>query len=220
MGSTPGYVWTTAIVGAVLALPLWRITQHAITLVHEGGHALIGLMFGGVFGKGKIELNRGGGGSTHIEVHGLGDVLSDLAGYLGPSVVGYAGAQMLVHDFEPRSVLMISLAFSIFVLVLVRNAFGLLVAGATVVLLWTAVTRAEPAAQRGIAYVWVWFVLMGSTRTIPALIYATARQEGKTDAEHLQQSTHISDVLWLLVFWLGTLAALVFGGALMLRHAA
>lgn len=219
MGSTPGYVWTAAILGAVLALPLWRITQHAITLAHEGGHALIGLMFGGVWDKKKIHLRADGSGTTYIEVKGIGHVLTGLGGYLGPSVVGYSGAQMLVHDLEPRSVLMMSLAFSIFVLVLTRNAFGLVVAGATVLLLWVGVTRAEPDAQRGMAYVWVWFVLMGSTRTIPNLFWAMKRQDS-SDAAILEKSTHIGDVVWLFIFWLGTLAALVHGGAIMLRHAA
>jgi hypothetical protein len=88
-----------------------------------------------------------------------------------------------------------------------------------VFLLWVVVTRAEPTAQRGIAYVWVWFMLMGSTRYIPPLIYGTAAKKG-SDANQLESTTHIGDVVWLFVFWLGTLAALVHGGALMLRHAA
>lgn len=219
MEPAPGYVWTTGVVAAVLALPLFRISGHAITLAHEGGHALIGLLFGGKLGKKKIGLFPDGSGVTYIENKGLGAVLMLLAGYLGPSAVGYAGAQMLVHDFEPRAVLMVSLVFSLFVLVLTRNGFGLLVSGTTVGLLWVSVTRAEPAAQRAIAYIWVWFLLMGSTRIIPHLARGVALQQGTEDPEHLQSVTRIGDVVWLFVFWLGTLAALVHGGVIMLRHA-
>jgi hypothetical protein len=140
-----------------------------------------------------------------------------MAGYLGPSVVGFAGAQMLLHDFSPQSVLVLGLVFATFVLVLTRNAFGLLVAGTTVLLLWFAVTRAEGDLQRGIAYVWVWFLLMGSTRQIPQLYWGMLQQSGKSDPEQLQGVTHIGDVVWLFLFWLGTLAALVYGGALLLR---
>jgi hypothetical protein len=219
MESAPGYVWTTGVVAAVLALPLWGFSTHAITLAHEGGHALLGMLFGGKLGKKKVHLNRDGGGFTNIEMSGLGRVPMLLAGYLGPSAVGYAGAQMLVHDFEPRAVLMLSLVFAVFVLILTRNPFGLLVSVGTIVLLWVSVTRAAPSAQRAIAYIWVWFMLMGGARKIPDLYYGMLRQKGESDAEQLQNATLIGDVVWLFVFWLGTLAALVHGGAIMLRHA-
>src|ERR1700760_2700542 len=105
MGSVPGYVWTTGVVAAVLALPLWRVSLYAITVAHEGGHALIGLLFGGKLGKKKIHLFPDGGGVTYIENKGVGRVLMLLAGYLGPSAVGYAGAELLVHDVSPGTVL-------------------------------------------------------------------------------------------------------------------
>jgi hypothetical protein len=219
METAPGYVWTTGVVAAVLALPLWRFSVHAITLAHEGGHALIGMLLGGKFGKKKVHLNRDGGGFTNIEISGLGRVLMLLAGYLGPSAVGYAGAMMLTHDMEPRSVLMLSMVFAVFVLVLTRNPFGLLVSVVTIALLWVSVTRAEVTAQRAIAYIWVWFLLMGGARKIPDLYVGMLAQKGKSDAEQLQKATLIGDVVWLFVFWLGSVAALVYGGALMLRHA-
>jgi hypothetical protein len=219
MEGAPGYVWTTGVVAAVFALPLWRFSMHAITLAHEGGHALIGLLLGGKFGKNKVHLNRDGGGFTNIEMSGVGRVPMLLAGYLGPSAVGYAGVVMLVHDMPPRAVLIVGLIFAIFVLVLTRNAFGLLVSAATIALLWVSTTRAEPAAQRAIAYVWVWFLLMGGARKIPDLYYGMLTQKGGSDAEQLQKATLVGDVVWLFVFWLGAVAALVHGGALMLRHA-
>ena len=218
MGSAPGYAWTTAVVAAVLALPLWPFSMHAITLAHEGGHALIGMLFGGKFGKQKVHLHADGGGFTNIEVSWPARIPMLLAGYLSPSAVGYGGAQLLVHDFDPKSVLVLSLVFAVFVLVLTRNPFGLLVSVATIALLWVSVTRAEPGAQRAIAYIWVWFLLMGGARKIPDLYYGMLRQKGESDAEQLQQATLIGDVVWLFVFWLGAMAALVHAGALMLRH--
>ena len=202
MAASPGLAWTTAVVAFVLAVPLWRISMYAITLAHEGGHALIGLLLGGKLDKKKIVLNRDGGGTTHLVIGGLGRFLMLLAGYLGPSAVGYAGVQMLIHGFPPRTILIVNLVFAVFVLVLTRNPFGLLVAAGTVALLWVAAMRAAPEAQRVFAYVWVWFMVMGSTR----------------DAELLQKHTHVGDVVWLFVFWLGTVAALVYGGAVLLRH--
>ncbi|MBL7254839.1 M50 family metallopeptidase [Paractinoplanes lichenicola] len=218
MDAPPGLAWSTAVVGFVLAMPLFKITHHAITLAHEGGHALIGLIFGGKLLKKKVHLTSDGGGATHIEIGGLGRVFMLLAGYLGPSVVGLSGALMLVHGFEPSAVIMLSLVFGIFVLVLTRNAFGLLVAAGTVGLLWVLVSRATDQVQLVFAYVWVWFMLMGSTRMIPRVFWGVRQQKGVQDPELLEKHTHIGDVVWLFLFWIGTLGALVYGGAMMLRH--
>jgi hypothetical protein len=216
MAASDGLALTTAIVAFVFAMPLWRFSMHAITVAHEGGHALFGILFGGSVSR--IDLNADGGGATKLRIAGFGRFLALLAGYLGPSAIGFAGSQMLVRDFDPRTVLMVSLVFTSFVLVLTRNLFGLLVAGGTAAILWVVTTRAADATQLAFAYVWVWFLLMGSTRKIPDLYWSMVKQTGKSDAELVQKHTWIGDVVWLFVFWLGTIAALVYGGALMLRH--
>jgi hypothetical protein len=168
--AAPGVAVTTAVVAFVLALPLWRFSMHAITVAHEGGHALVGMVLGGKIKR--IEIGRAGGGATTLAISGLPRFFELLAGYLGPSVVGFAGAQMIVHDFSPRSVLILSLVFTCFVLILVRDFFSLLVVAGTIAVLWTVAMRAEPPAQLSFAYVWVWFMLMGSTRKIPDLFWS------------------------------------------------
>jgi hypothetical protein len=187
------------------------------TIAHEGGHALVGMLLGGKIKK--VEIDRSGGGGTTMSISGLPRFFELLAGYLGPSVVGFIGAEMIVHGFQPRSVLMLSLVFTAFVLILVRDFFSLLVAAGAVVVLWLVVTRAPASTQLGFAYVWVWFMLMGSTRKIPDLFWSMKSAKGESDAEKLGKLTHIGDVVWLFVFWLGTVAALIYGGALLLRHA-
>jgi hypothetical protein len=218
MASDLGMAWSTGVAAFVFTVPLWRFSQHAITVVHEGGHALFGLLFGGKVSR--IELNADGGGGTMVAIKGAGRILTLLAGYLGPSLVGFSGAQMLVHGFEPRSVLLLSLVFSAFVLVLTRNLFGLLVAAGTVGLLWVVAIRSPQPVQLGFAYVWVWFLLMGSTRKIPDLYWSMLTKTGTSDAERLETHTHIGDVVWLFIFWLGSVAALIYGGALMVRNTA
>ena len=70
------------------------------------------------------------------------------------------------------------------------------------------------------AYVWVWFLLMGGARQVPELFWVIRDGDTTNDAAQLQGQTLIGDVVWLFLFWLLSLGALVYGGALLLRHAA
>lgn len=211
-----GIALTTAVVAWVAAVPLWRFTTHAITIAHEGGHALFGLLFGRAVRA--ITVTRGGGGSTRF---GDGDgwlaiVVSFLAGYLGPSIFGLAGAWMLVHGFQPRAVLLMTLALMTLLLLMVRNLFGLLAVPATAAVVWAVAMRADPAAQTVFAYIWVWFLLMGGARQIPEL-YRNWRAGTEPDTAVLASKTMTSSAFWVVVFWLASLSALVYGGALLLR---
>jgi hypothetical protein len=212
-----GTAWSAALVGFVAAVPLWRWTTHVITIAHEGGHALFGWLFGSTIKWIKI-TSDGGGGTMPVDENAVSRFISLLAGYLGPSIFGFGGAWMLVHDFDPRSVLLLSLVFLFGVLIMVRNVFGLFAVLVTGALLWVVAMRAEATVQLVFAYVWVWFLLMGGTRQIPELFLGVRGNDASTDAAHLQRHTYIGDVVWLFVFWLLSLGALVYGGALMLRH--
>jgi hypothetical protein len=126
---------------------------------------------------------------------------------------------MLVHDVSPRAVLFLSLVFLVGVLVMIRNLFGLLVVVAIGALLWLVTMRAAAPVQQVFAYIWVWFMLIGGARQIPELFWGVKAGDTSTDPALLQRHTHVSDVLWLGVFWLGSVAALIYGGALLLRYA-
>lgn len=217
MEASPGLAWTTGIVAFVFTVPLWRFTQHTITIAHEGGHALFAVLMGRSVAA--IRTTSDGGGSTVSGGAGaLGFFVTGLAGYLGPSLFGFGGVLLLVHDFPPRSVLLVSMALLAGVLVMIRNLFGLFSVLATGAVLWAVAMRSEPPVQLVFAYVWVWFLLMGGTRQIPELLVVIASGDTTNDAGVLHSQTHIGDVVWLFVFWLGSLAALVWGGALLLRH--
>jgi hypothetical protein len=217
VSDVPNVAWTAAVVAWVAAVPLWRFSTHAITVAHEGGHALFGLLFGGRVHR--ITISGGGAGETVLTTRGLARFMSLVAGYLGPSLFGFVGATMLVHDVSPRVVLFLSLVFLVGVLVMIRNLFGLLVVVAIGALLWLVTMRAAAPVQQVFAYIWVWFMLMGGARQIPELFWGVKAGDTSTDPALLERHTHVSDVLWLGVFWLGSVAALIYGGALLLRYA-
>ncbi|NMO50378.1 M50 family metallopeptidase [Actinoplanes sp. TBRC 11911] len=214
-----GMAWTTGVVAFVAAVPLWRFTTHAITIAHEGGHAMFGSLVG-LFVK-KVTIDRGGGGTSFTkepkDLSLLQILAVGLTGYLGPSIFGFAGAWMLVHDISPRSVLLMTLVLMAMLLVMVRSLFGFLAVPLTGALIWVVAMRSTEQVQLVFAYIWIWFLLMGGTRQIPEL-FSVWKQGGEPDTGNLAVRTGLSTAFFVALFWLLSVAALVYGGVLLLRH--
>jgi hypothetical protein len=218
MAGSLGMAWSTGVVAFVAAVPLWRYTTNAITIAHEGGHAVFGWMFGTAVKHVKI-FHAGSGEMLPGRENAVSKFVSLVAGYLGPSIIGFAGVQLLVHDFDPRAVLLLSLAFLAAVLIMVRNLFGVFVILFVGAILWVVAMRSTEPVQLVFAHVWVWFLLMGGARQVPELFWTIHSGDNSNDAAQLQGQTLIGDVVWLFLFWLLSLGALVYGGAMLLRHA-
>jgi hypothetical protein len=216
----PGMAWTTGVVAFVAAVPLWRYTTHAITIAHEGGHAMFGSLTGLLVKR--IRVDSDGGGSTGFDkelkdLSVLQTLAAGLAGYLGPSMFGLAGAWMLVHGVAPRSILLMTLVLMAMLLVMVRNVFGLFAVPFTGALIWVVAMRSTEQVQLVFTYCWVWFLLIGGARQIPDLYFGW-QLGGEPDTGALSNKTHLSSAFYVALFWLGSLVALVVGGVLLLRH--
>ena len=139
-----------------------------------------------------------------------------LAGYLGPSAVGLGGVFLLMHD-RSDWVLWISVGLLALLVLKMGNPLGFVAAIGTGVVLWYVATHWSDQAQLAFTYAWVWFLLIGGARAITNLFWATHRGSTSSDAAVLQSRTMIGDVVWLGVFWLGAMAALVYGGVKLLH---
>ncbi|MBM2622141.1 M50 family metallopeptidase [Actinoplanes sp. LDG1-06] len=213
-----GLAWTTAVVAFIAAVPLWKITTHAITIAHEGGHAMFGSLTGLLVKRITVKPQGAGGTSFRQEKLGVFQTLAaGLAGYLGPSIFGLAGAWMLVHGISPRSILLMTLVLMAMLLVMVRNFFGFIAVPLTGLLVWAVAMRATEDVQLVFTYIWIWFLLMGGTRQIPEL-YGNWKAGGEADTGHLEKATGLSSAFFVALFWLGSMAALIYGGVLLLQH--
>jgi hypothetical protein len=90
-------------------------------------------------------------------------VLTFLAGYPAPSVLGLAGA-LLVADGRSRLMLWIAVGLLVVTLVLVRNGYGWLAVLATGVLIGYVAGWAPGRVQVGFAAALCWFLLLGGLR--------------------------------------------------------
>lgn len=81
--------WSAAVALALVAVgPLWRIVRLGVTLVHELGHALIGLAAGRKFTGFVLRADMSGHAVTRGKPRGFGLVATTWAGYPAPAVLG------------------------------------------------------------------------------------------------------------------------------------
>ena len=204
--------------GAVLALVVvvwtasWRVARGVVTIAHEGGHALVAVLAGRGLTGIRLHPDTSGVTVSTGARRGPGLVLTFLAGYPAPSVLGLAGA-LLVVDGRSRLMLWIALGLLVVTLVLVRNGYGWLVVLATGVLIGYVAGWAPARVQVGFAAALCWFLLLGGLRATREL---RPRRGGASDADMLARLTHVPGAVWRVFFWLVAGAAVVATGWLLL----
>lgn len=143
---------------------------------------------------------------------GLGVVLTLAAGYPAAPLLGLGGAALLGTG-HVTLLLWIATGLLLAMLVMVRNAYGVL----TVVLTGAAFLLVSwltgPEVQSVFAYAVVWFLLLGGIR--PAFELQLKRRHGgapDSDADQLSRLTHVPAGVWLFFFHAVSISALIGGG--------
>lgn len=197
---------TVAVIAAVLVVavpPVWQVLRLAVTLVHELGHALVGLAVGRRFTGFVLRGDMSGHAVTVGPARGVGRVVSTWAGYPAPAIVGAALVWAAGRGWA-APVLTVVLGICLLVLLRVRSlltAAVLLVAmGATAALWWWRddALQAQFLVATGIV------LLIGGWRHLGAVM--SSRTRG-SDPAVLASLTHVPAVLWTSSFVLVCAAA-------------
>ncbi|WP_405777361.1 M50 family metallopeptidase [Streptomyces sp. NBC_00859] len=209
--------WLVIVTGAVALLAvlphrIWRLTRNAVTIAHEGGHGLIALLTGRRLDGIRLHSDTSGLTVSRGKPSGIGMVLTAGAGYTAPPLLGLGGAWLLAAD-HITLFLWAACVLLLAMLVMIRNAYGALtviVTGAAFVLIsW--LTSSE--VQAAFAYTAVWFLLIGGVRPAFELQRKRVRgHAGDSDADQLGRLTHVPPTVWLLLFHVVSLCALIGGG--------
>ncbi|WP_431922894.1 M50 family metallopeptidase [Micromonospora wenchangensis] len=193
----------------------WRVARNAVTIAHEGGHALAALLTGRRLHGIRLHSDTSGLTLSAGRPTGPGMILTLLAGYVAPSLVGLGGAWLLGGN-RITLLLWVAVALLLAMLLLVRNVFGVLsllvTGGVVLVVSWYA----TPQVQAVFAWTSVWFLLFGGVR--PVFELQRLRSRGRmpeSDADQLAHLTPFPALLWVLVFGLVNLFALVVGAVLL-----
>jgi len=210
-------VLLTALAGllAVAFRPVWRIARNAVTIAHEGGHALFALLTGRRLRGIRLEFDTSGLTLSSGRPTGPGMMLTLLGGYIAPSLVGLLGAWLLGGN---RITLLLWLAVVLLLLMLIniRNLFGVLSLVITGAIVFAVSWYATPEVQAAFAYAGVWFLLFGGVR--PVFELQSLRRRGRmpeSDADQLAHVTHVPAIFWVGIFLAVNLAALVAGAFLL-----
>lgn len=193
----------------------WRIARNMITIAHEGGHALVAVLTGRRLTGIRLHSDTSGLTLSAGRPSGPGMVFTLLAGYLAPSLLGVAGAWLLGGN-RITLLLWIAVALLLVMLVMIRNVFGVVSVVVTGAVVLSVSWYASAQVQAAFAYAGVWFLLFGGVRPVGEL--QTLRRRGAlpgSDADQLAGVTRIPALLWVGLFGVVNLAALLLGGSLL-----
>lgn len=202
------FLCAAAIVGSPRA---WRLSRHVITIAHEGGHALVGLLVGRRLAGVRLHSDTSGATVTSGRPRGIAMVATVAAGYVTPSLLGL-GASWLVASRHTTTLLLASLVLLAAMLTAVRNVFGVLSVGTCAAAAFGAAWFGSVTLQAVLAWTMTWFLLLGGPRPVWELQHQRRRRSMPgSDADQLAALTHLPAAVWMAVFGAVVLSALAVG---------
>lgn len=176
--------------------PLWRVLRIAVTLVHELGHAIVGIAVGRRFTGFVLRGDMSGHAVTVGRQRGPGRVLSTWAGYPAPAIVGAALVWVAGVGWSATAI-GVAIVVLLLALTRVRSALTLVIVlaalGATGSLWWWRddVLQSQLLVGTGIVLV------IGAWRHLGAV---WAARDRSSDPGVLASLTHLPRAFWNLTF--------------------
>ncbi|MFI6418802.1 M50 family metallopeptidase [Streptomyces sp. NPDC050842] len=207
-------VIATAVAALAVTVPrrVWLLARNAITIAHEGGHGIVALATGRRLQAIRLHSDTSGLTVTHGRPTGIGVILTLAAGYTAAPLLGLGGAALLGAGLVTL-LLWIATGLLLAMLVMVRNAYGMLTVLLTSATFLLVSWLTGPDVQSLFAYAAVWFLLLGGVR--PAFELQAKRRHGGTpdsDADQLSRLTHVHPGVWLFFFHAVSICSLIGGG--------
>jgi hypothetical protein len=199
-------------VALILVLVAWPLVRILVTVCHEAGHAVIALLAGRKLSGIRVHSDTSGLTVTRGRPSGIGMVLTCFAGYPAASVVGLAVAGLAGAGHAAGALWLLVILLGVMLLGM-RNFYGALVVLALGAVLAVCSWYASPTVLAWLAHGLAWLLLLAAPR--PVLEVAGNRSTG-TDAARLAQLTRAPRILWVMLWLVLTVGALVWAVALLL----
>jgi Peptidase M50B-like len=196
---------------------IWPVARTVVTIVHEGGHALVALATGRHLGGVRIYRSTAGETLSRGRSAGVGVALTAVAGYVAPPLLGL-GAAALLATRHVTGMLLLSLLLLAGLAIAMRNAYGVLAVLVALIAVAVVCLYASAVVQAGFGYVMTWFLLLGGIR--PVIELARERRWGggrRSDADQLARLTPVPGGAWVMIFGLVAVAALAVSARWLVR---
>lgn len=219
---TAGTIALVAGVAALLVVLLrgpWRFARNVVTIVHEAGHAFVAVLAGRRLQGIRLHSDTSGVTVSRGKPAGPGMVLTTLAGYPAPALLGLAFSGLVAGE-QLSAVLGVAAALLLGVLVMVRNAYGVFAVVVSAFVLGFVALFAGTGVQAAFVYLITWFLLLGAIRPVFELQAKRRRGAARdSDADQLARLTGVPATIWLLVLAVLTVSCLAVGGMLLVEPA-
>ncbi|MPY79293.1 MAG: M50 family peptidase [Actinophytocola sp.] len=190
----------------------WLVSRTVITIVHEAGHALVALLSGRRLHGILLHSDTSGVTVSRGKRTGPGMVLTSLAGYPAPAMLGVLFSALIGGGRQ--GVVLVACALLVLgVLVLVRNAYGVFAVLVTAIALALIAAFGTRDVTAGFVYAITWFLLLGAVRAVVEL--QRKRRTGlaaDSDVDQLARLTGLPSTLWSLALGVLVVGCLVVGG--------
>ena len=222
LGTQPPPSWWLVTVTGLAALAavsvrsVWHLLRNVVTIAHEGGHAFAALVTGRQLQGIRLHSDTSGVTVSRGRPHGPGMIFTAFAGYVTPPLLGL-GAAVLLALGHITALLWVGIALLAAVLVLIRNAFGVLSVLVTGGVIFAVSWFASATVQAAFAYAFTWFLLLAGAR--PVMELQSKRSRGRapdSDADQLARLTGMPGLMWVFGFGMVAMTALLAGGAFLL----
>ena len=211
----------TGLAALLLMTPrAWPRTRHLVTIAHEGAHGVAALLSGRRLAGIRLHSDTSGLTLSRGRTKGPGMVFTAAAGYVGPGLLGL-GAAYLLQTGHAVGALWLTLLLLAGLLLQIRNFFGLYVVLVVSVGVFALSWWGSPPLQVVVAYAGTWFLLLAAPRAVLELhAHRRGGRARTSDADVLARLTRVPGLVWVGVFGLVNLAALVVGGSWLLAASA
>ncbi|MEV4468441.1 M50 family metallopeptidase [Nonomuraea sp. NPDC049504] len=193
----------------------WQVSRGLITIAHEGGHAVMALLTRRKLEGIRLHSDTSGVTLTRGRPTGPGMVLTAMAGYVAPPLLGL-GAAWLTEQGHITLLIWGVLLLLVCMLLLIRNVYGALILLVTGGAVFALIMYAPAEVQQVVALVAAWFLLFGGIRPIIELQHKRRRRQARdSDADQLARLTILPGGFYVFFFLLVALVSMVFGAYLM-----
>jgi hypothetical protein len=201
----------------VVSSRIWPAARTVVTIVHEGGHALVALAAGRRLAGVRLHRSTAGETRSSGRAAGPGIAATAAAGYPAPSLLGL-GATALLAIGHLTAMLLLSVVLLAGLALAVRNAYGMLAVLVTAGSVAAVCLFATARVQAWFGYTMTWFLLLGGVR--PVIELAADRHRGRasrSDADQLARLTPLPGAAWVTIFAVIALAALALSARWLVR---